>query len=264
LRNNTRNPLYILVPVHNEEKTVYRVLENILHADISEFNLGKQIILVDDGSTDRTLEQIEKFQKDHPDAPIILRRMDQNLGKGSAIREGLAYCQKDEGIVIIQDGDLEYSPDEYPILLKPLAAGLTRVVYGSRWIYAGPMSKSGWLYTLGGWLENQYLKMLYRCNISDVATCYKVMPAGLMKALDLESTGFEFCPEVTAKLLNRGETILEVPITYRARKKKEGKKIKWTDFFIAIYTLTRLRFMGDKLKPVSGRKPKSRNQREKE
>ncbi len=243
MRETLSKPLYILIPVYNEQATVYRLLENVAGTDISEFGLALRIIVIDDGSTDDTRTQIERFTRDYPDAPVTRLRFPENRGKGRAIREGLGLCEDAEGIVLIQDADLEYDPQQYPLLLKPLAVGLTRVVYGSRWIFPGPMSKSGLLYTFGGWLLNQYLKILYRTNISDIATCYKVMPAGLLKSLDLKCNGFEFCPEVTAKLLNRGETVLEVPIDYQARKKSDGKKISWRDFFIAVYTLTRIRLL---------------------
>jgi len=238
-----QRPLYVLIPVYNEQETVYRLLEKVMGVDVSKFGLTIRMVVVDDGSKDGTWEEVEKFIREHPDAPVTRGRLKKNQGKGRAIREGLALCEDDEGIVLIQDADLEYYPEQYPSLIKPIVSGLTRVVYGSRWIFPGRMSKSGWLYTFGGWLENQYLKMLYRTNISDIATCYKVMSAGLMKSLNLRCDGFEFCPEVTAKLLNRGENIMEVPIDYKARKKSEGKKIKWTDFFIAVYTLTRIRLL---------------------
>ncbi|MFC1888874.1 glycosyltransferase family 2 protein [Thermodesulfobacteriota bacterium] len=231
--------MYIIMPCYNEERTVYDILEQCLAVDLSLFRFEKAIIIVDDGSTDRSRDEVARFVRDYPGAPIRTIRLDRNRGKGYAIRKALELC--DGGYMIIQDADLEYSPSQYPELLKPIFDGVADVVYGSRWIHSGPMSKSGWLYALGGWLENVYLHLLYRTNISDIATCYKVMSTSLLKRLDLECKGFEFCPEVTAKLLNRSMTIMEVPIQYKARKKREGKKIRWIDFFKAIGVLTKVR-----------------------
>ena len=234
-----RESLYIMIPCYNEERTIYTILEKCLAVNVALLGLEKQVVLVDDGSTDGSPAEIDRFLCDHPDAPIRLIRLERNRGKGFAIR--MALERSGDGIVIIQDADLEYQPSQYPDLLKPIVDGIADVVYGSRWIYSGPISRSGWLYALGGWLENVYLHLLYRTNISDIATCYKVMPAGLLKSLDLECEGFEFCPEVTAKLLRRGIPIVEVPIQYEARKKRDGKKIGWVDFFKAIHTLTKIR-----------------------
>ncbi len=235
-----RQPLFIIIPCFNEEKTVYTLLQWCLNVDLKSLGLQKHLIVVDDGSTDESPQEIQRFMQDHPEAPINLLTLSKNHGKGYAIRHALNQCVG--GIVIIQDADLEYSPEQYPAILEPIVRGVSDVVYGSRWIYPGAMSMSGIIYFLGGWLENLYLHLLYRTNISDIATCYKAFRTDLLKSLELECTGFEFCPEVTAKLLNRGITIIEEPIRYKARKKHEGKKISWIDFFIAIFTLTRIHF----------------------
>ncbi len=238
--NNQRTTLYILVPAYNEQNTICQLLKKVIAVDLSRFDLALRVVVIDDGSQDATWEKIEAFINNNPDAPITSRRLKDNQGKGHAIRKALTLCENDEGIVIIQDADLEYNPNQYPRLIRPILSGNAGVVFGSRWMPPGPTTRPGGFYALGGWLVNQYVKILYRENISDVGTCYKAMPVKLMKGLNLECNGFEFCPEVTAKLLNRDITIAEVPIDYRARKKSEGKKIRWHDFFPAIYTLTKV------------------------
>jgi dolichol-phosphate mannosyltransferase len=235
-------PVHVIIPCYNEERTVYRVLESCVSVDVGRLNYDKRLLVVDDGSTVRSAAEIERFMRERPEAPVRLIRLERNRGKGMAIRAALDECE--DGVTLIQDADLEYSPEDYCLLLEPIRYGLANVVYGSRWTYPGTLRTSGWLYSLGGYLENVYLHALYRTNISDIATCYKVMRTDLMKRLDLQCNGFEFCPEATAKLLELGETILEVPIRYNARKKIEGKKISWIDFFIAIWTLSRIRFAG--------------------
>ena len=231
--------LSIIIPCYNERATVARLLANVAAVDLSAIGMDKEILLVDDGSTDGTTQEIQRFAQEHPQAPLRVLTHPHNRGKGAAIRTALAEARGE--VTLIQDADLEYTPDDYPHLLQPILAGVTRVVYGSRWL-APKLPISGPLYTLGGWLENKYLRLLYRTNITDIATCYKVARTDLLRDLRLEAEGFEFCPEVTARLLNRHEMIVEVPITYRPRKKHEGKKIRWTDFFIALYTLTKIRF----------------------
>jgi len=239
-KSDQPEPLFIIIPCFDEEKTIYRLLEKCRDVDVTPLGLRKKIILVDDGSADGSPQEIERFRNDNPDTHLCLLTLQNNRGKGYAIRHALEMCEG--GIVIIQDADFEYYPEQFPLVLEPVVRGMSDVAYGSRWINPGAMSVSGALYFLGGWLENRYLHLLYRTNISDIATCYKAFRTDLIKTLDLECTGFEFCPEVTAKLLNRGVKIIETPIKYKARKKHEGKKIGWLDFVVAIYTLTRLRF----------------------
>ncbi len=230
--------LSIIIPCYNERATVTRLLENVAAADLSVLGLDKEILLVDDGSTDGTAEELRRFAQENPQAPLRVLTHRRNRGKGAAIRTALTEARGE--VTLIQDADLEYTPNDYPHLLQPILAGVTRVVYGSRWL-APTLPISGPLYTLGGWLENKYLQLLWRTNVTDIATCFKVVTTDLLRELRLEAEGFEFCPEVTAKLLNRRELIVEVPIAYRPRKKHEGKKIRWTDFFVALYTLTKIR-----------------------
>lgn len=231
--------LSILIPVYNEASTVAPLLSRVVDTDLSRLSLTREIVVVDDGSTDDSAARVEEFLRARPEAPVRLLRHPVNRGKGAAVITALAAATGD--ICLIQDADLEYDPGDYPRLLAPLLAGVSRVVYGSRWI-APRIPMSGPLYALGGWLENRFLRLLYRTNVTDIATCYKVLDTALLRDLRLEATGFEFCPEVTAKLLNRHETIIEVPINYQPRHKRDGKKIRWPDFFIALYTLCRVKF----------------------
>lgn len=228
----------IIIPCYNEERTIYELLRRVVSQDIFEHKLEREIIVVDDGSTDKSKDEIEKFIEAHKNENITLISYKPNRGKGTAIREALKIAKGD--IVLIQDADLEYDPSDYPKLLVPILSGTAQVVYGSRWI-APTMKISGPLYALGGWLENRFLHLLYRTNISDIATGYKVFKSDLLKSLDLQCKRFEFCPEVTTKLLNRNIPIIEVPINYQPRTKKEGKKIKWTDFIVAIYTILKVK-----------------------
>ena len=228
----------ILIPCYNEERTIYELLSRVVAQDLSSLGLEREIIVVDDGSTDSSRQRIERFIEDHPGESVKLISYSPNRGKGYAIRKALDVASGD--IILIQDADLEYDPSDYRELLKPIVSGVAPVVYGSRWI-AKEMPISGPLYAVGGWLENKFLRTLYRTNLTDIATGYKVFRAEIIRSLNLECEGFEFCPEVTAKLLNRGVRIIEVPIKYRPRKKREGKKINWKDFFKAIYTIARVR-----------------------
>jgi glycosyltransferase involved in cell wall biosynthesis len=227
----------IVIPCYNEGRTVYELLSRVA-AQPMPGGVDREIIVVDDGSRDDSLAAIRRFAAERPEVPLTILPGERNRGKGHAIRRALQVVRGE--VVIIQDADLEYDPADYPALVMPIVLGLAPVVYGSRWL-APTMPMSGTLYSLGGWLENKFLHLLYRTNISDIATGYKAFRADVIKGLDLACEGFEFCPEVTAKLLNRKLTILEVPIRYRPRTKSEGKKIRWTDFFHALATIVRVR-----------------------
>jgi glycosyltransferase involved in cell wall biosynthesis len=161
----------------------------------------------------------------------------RNQGKGQAIRTALGKVSGD--IILIQDGDLEYDPEDYPRLIRPILRGESRVVYGSRVLGKNPSSYLRYYY--GGRLLSFVANLIYGIRITDEPTCYKVFDAPLLKGLDLACTGFEFCPEVTAKISRLGERILEVPISYNPRSIKDGKKIRWVDGLIAIRTLLRYR-----------------------
>jgi len=222
----------IIIPVYNEAATIEEILKRVIDVDLDH---DKEIFVVDDGSTDDTKLLLASLP-----AQIKVLRHTKNLGKGTAIRTALEQITGD--IVIIQDADLEYNPSDYPALIAPIFEGKTDVVYGSRWLENRhppiPVNR----FIIGGrfitWLANT----LYGAGITDEATCYKVFRASLIKNLDLRCKGFEFCPEITAKVILSGYNIYEVPISYNPRKAEEGKKLRVYDGLIAVATLFRCRF----------------------
>lgn len=222
--------LSVVIPCYNEARHISQVLAAVEAVDIE-----KEIIVVDDGSTDGTPKVLEEYDKQKI---ITLHLSQKNFGKGAAIRTGLNYVTGD--IVIIQDADLEYDPSQYPLLIEPILKGEADVVYGSRFLGSIENMK------IQNRIANQLLKwlanILYGLRITDEATCYKAFKTEVIKSLPLKSTRFEFCPEVTAKLAKRKIKIVEIPIKYVARTTDEGKKIRWTDFFTAVWTLIKYKF----------------------
>jgi dolichol-phosphate mannosyltransferase len=225
--------LSIIIPCYNEASTIVELLARVERADIGD--VGKQIIIVDDGSTDGTRALLAAHAARHT---VVLQP--RNMGKGASIRRGLEEVRGD--IVIIQDADLEYNPDNYRALIEPILAGRSRVVYGSRERNANNRLHSGIGFYAGGKFLSALTNLLYGSDITDEPTCYKVFESSLLRGIPLACTRFEFCPEVTAKVLRRGIRIEEVPIDYFPRKKHEGKKINWRDGVEAVWTLLRLRF----------------------
>ncbi|MDO8586822.1 MAG: glycosyltransferase family 2 protein [Armatimonadota bacterium] len=223
--------LSVIIPYFNEARHITRVLDAV-----REESTPKEIIVVDDGSTDDTARIVEDYNKRHP---VVIHSSEVNAGKGAAIRAGLQYVTGD--IVIIQDADMEYDPSQYPALIEPIVDGEADVVYGSRFLgnIEGMKLRNRLANYILAWTAN----LLYRANITDEATCYKAFKADLVKSLPLRCNRFEFCPEVTARIRKRGIKIKEVPINYRGRNVAEGKKIKWTDFFSAVWTLVKYRFV---------------------
>jgi len=223
--------LSIIIPAYNEETTLRTVVNRIKDVQLT---VEQEIILIDDGSTDGTRSLIEDVVKD---GKIRACFHQANCGKGAAVRTGIREASGE--IILIQDADLEYDPADYPKLIEPIIRGQTRVVYGSR--IKGGNPGSYFRYYWGGRLLSFLTNLIYGTHITDEPTCYKVFEAGLLKGLELECHGFEFCPEVTAKVNRLGERIIEVPISYNPRSIGEGKKIRWTDGLIAIWTLWRFR-----------------------
>ncbi|MCS7249853.1 MAG: glycosyltransferase family 2 protein [candidate division WOR-3 bacterium] len=210
----------VIIPVYNEENTIEEII-----AKIKEVPIEKEIIVVDDGSYDRTKEILRNIK----DIKSIF--FDKNQGKGSAIRAGLKLATGD--IIIIQDADLEYNPFDYPKLIKPfLKYGKNIAVYGSRFKGGGRFL---FLSRLANIILNFFTNLFFGSKISDMETCYKVLPREIMLSLNLKSKRFEIEPEITAKLLKKKIRIIEVPISYQARK--AGKKIKAKDGIIALFTL---------------------------
>ena len=222
--------LSVIIPVYNEKSTIIKIIERVKDVPIE-----KEIIVVDDGSTDGTRETLHNLHS--PDLKIILK--EKNEGKGAAIREGLKYLTGD--VVVIQDADLEYNPEDWIKMLKIMEGEKAEVVYGSRVLGKG--EKSSIAFYLGGRFLSLLTNFLYRTRITDEPTCYKMFRTDLIKSIELKCKGFEFCPEVTAKIARKGYKIYEVPVSYKPRKIKEGKKIRWKDGLVAIYTLLKYRII---------------------
>jgi len=218
--------LSVVIPAYNEGRTVGEIVERVL-----ALPMEKEVIVVDAGSTDSTAAVLKELGRKHPEMTVVT--LSESLGKGSALRAGFARVRGE--VILVQDADLEYDPEDYPALLAALEKPGAEMVYGSRIIGKnphGPMS-----YFLGGWVISLLTSLLFRTHISDEPTGYKVFPRELLDTIHLESRGFEFCPEITAKALRLGYTIREVPIRYHPRGLAEGKKIRWTDGLKAVYTL---------------------------
>jgi dolichol-phosphate mannosyltransferase len=235
----------VLVPVYNEAAHLDELLRAI-HAS----PVKKEIIIVDDGSTDGTREKLRTM----PLAEVVTVVFhEKNCGKGAAIRTALEYARGE--YVLIQDSDLEYDPQDYAALLRPLEQGLADVVYGVR----PDRPERGLRFFLGAKLLTHLTNLLYGAGIHDEATCYKVFRRSLLAQISLECHRFEFCPEVTAKLCRMGKRIAEVPVSYTPRSAGEGKKIRHSDGWLAIWTLLRYRFgrRGDWAKALGGTKPQA-------
>lgn len=224
--------LSVLMPAYNEAATLPHVVERVMAVPVE-----KEVIVVDDGSTDSTWQVIQELAARWPNAVRPLRH-DRNRGKGAALQTAAGHITGD--VVIIQDADLEYDPADYPRLLEPFASPEVQVVYGSRNLGRNP--RSSWSFYWGGRLLSWLANLLYGSRITDEATGYKAFRADLFRRLGIQSAGFEFCPEVTAKILRQGISIHEVSISYRPRSRSEGKKISWRDGLIAIWTLVKYRF----------------------
>ena len=229
--------LSIIIPAYNEEKTILTILDKVCSVSLIE-NTKKEIIVVDDGSKDRTKDLVIDY-KHKTDVDIRLIACAVNQGKGAAIRTGIQQATGD--FVIIQDADLEYDPEDYNLLLPELINNKAEVIYGSRFLMKeNKHSYQSFYY--GGLLVTIFTNLLFAQHLTDEPTCYKAFRADFLKSIPLSCTGFEFCPEVTAKTAKRGIKIKEVPIHYYPRSIEEGKKIRWTDGLEALWTLLKYRF----------------------
>lgn len=224
--------LSVLIPIYNEKNTIDELIRRV-----REVAIDKELILVDDGSKDGTRDLLKKYESDE-DVTVVYHKVNQ--GKGAAIRTAINHVKGD--IVIIQDADLEYDPNDYPALIAPIAAGTEKVIYGSRFL--DPDNRhSYWSYYIGGQLVTYITNLLYNQRLTDEPTCYKVFEADFLRSIKLNCTQFEFCPEVTAKVAKRGIKIRELPIHYYPRSMDEGKKISWLDGVEAIWVLLKYRFI---------------------
>ncbi len=217
----------VIIPVFNEAKTLEEVIKKV-----EVLNIEKEIIAVDDGSTDGSLDVLNKLADEER---IKFIRHQKNLGKGAAIKSGLKIASGD--IIIIQDADLETDPQDFYRLIKPIENGETRVVFGHR-----TAKKPASIYWWGGKTVSLITRLLYGGNVKDVNNGYKVMTRDLWRDLDLKSDRFQICEEITAKLLRRKEKIIQVPTQYFPRTKKQGKKLGFKDGIISIITLLKFRF----------------------
>jgi dolichol-phosphate mannosyltransferase len=230
----SRDTISIIIPMYNERAYVGQILERVRSAPLPA-NFSREIIIVDDGSTDGTTTLLENLNGDRT---LKVHHSVLNFGKGTAIRVGLHYATGD--IVLVQDGDLEYDPSEYTKLLQPLVDGKADVVYGSRFL--GHLSGMRWQNYLANRILTFLANVLYGANITDEATGYKAFRREALLKAGLKCKRFEFCPEVTAKVRKLGFRIAEVPITYEGRTAQQGKKIKFSDGLQAIWTLILYRF----------------------
>jgi len=229
----TLTPLIsIVVPVYNEARTVAAVIERLIAIDLPA---AREILVVNDGSTDGTREVLDAVAR-HPELRII--HAPKNGGKGSAIRIG--FSQASGTIVAIQDADLELDPAQIADLVKPILDGKTGVVYGSRFLAGRP--DAPWLSIFANQVLTGTTNVLFGGRLTDMETCYKVMTTPIAKSLNLESNRFDIEPEITAKLLRSGHSILELPIRFEPRSRAQGKKIGWKDGVRAIQVLLKYRF----------------------
>ena len=231
--------LSVLIPVYNEERTLEEVVRRV-----RSIELPKEVILVDDGSKDRSREILTQLQQQSERAPDPLNEVriffqPVNQGKGAAIKVALDHARGD--VIIIQDADLEYDPHDYPALLEPIERGLADVVYGTRFAGGGAHRVLFFWHSLGNRMLTLVSNMLTNLNLSDMEVGYKMFRAEVLKSIKLESKRFGFEPEVTLKLAKKGYRFYEVPISYHGRTYQEGKKITWKDGVSALYYMLRFR-----------------------
>lgn len=219
--------LSVIMPVYNEARTIEKVVD-----EIRSVPLEKEIIIVDDASVDGTRDILRQVGMRYPEIKIVYSQ--PNRGKGFVIQHGFRFASGD--VVLIQDADLEYDPRDYLGILEPYGQG-AQVVYGSR--FMGACERMSALQLFANKLFNLMTNLIHRAHLTDTCTCYKSFKAEIIKSLPLQSNGFEICHEINAKLLRRRYKIVEVPIRYRARTHKEGKKVNWKVFFTSISAILR-------------------------
>jgi glycosyltransferase involved in cell wall biosynthesis len=225
--------LSIIIPAYNEAKTIHLILDKVRSVQLPA-SIEKELIVVDDYSSDGTIEKVQAYALAHPDLPIKIDHHEKNRGKGAALHTGIQMATGD--YIIIQDADLEYDPEEYNLLLQPILGGHADVVYGSRFMGGKPHRILFFWHSIGNRWLTQLSNMFTDLNLTDMETCYKMFRADILKGLSLREQRFGFEPEVTAKIARiKGIRIYEVGISYYGRTYEEGKKIGWRDGFWAIW-----------------------------
>jgi glycosyltransferase involved in cell wall biosynthesis len=234
--------LSIIMPAFNEEPTIHLILDRV-HAVQLTNNVEKEIIIVNDYSTDNTKGAIERYMNENPQVPITYYEHEKNMGKGAALHTGIAKATGE--YLVIQDADLEYDPEEYNDLLKPVLNGFADVVYGSRFQGSNPHRILFYWHTIGNNFLTQLSNMFTNLNLTDMETCYKMFDTKIIQSLSLQEKRFGFEPEVTAKISRISNIrIYEVGISYYGRTYEEGKKIGWKDGVRAIYCIMKYAAFG--------------------
>jgi glycosyltransferase involved in cell wall biosynthesis len=231
--------LSIIIPCYNEGPTIYKILDKIKAVTLINA-IEKEIIIVNDFSSDNTVESIQNYIQNNQELNIVFEQHKKNLGKGAALHTGINLASGD--LIIIQDADLEYDPEEYNILLKPFLDGVADVVYGSRFIGGKPHRILFFWHSIGNKFLTFLSNMMTNLNLTDMETCYKMFRADILKSIQLKEKRFGFEPEVTAKISKIPKIrIYEIGISYYGRTFEEGKKIGWKDGFRAIYCILKYR-----------------------
>ncbi|HEY3242714.1 MAG TPA: glycosyltransferase family 2 protein [Phycisphaerae bacterium] len=231
--------LSVVIPVYNEVATLEELVSRVIAVNIG---MEREVILVDDGSTDGTRDLYPRITARWPRERIVAQLQDRNRGKGAALRTGFGLTTGD--IVIIQDADLEYDPQDFPRLLKPLLDGKADVVYGSRFIGGQPHRVLLFWHMVGNRFLTMLSNMFTNLNLTDMETCYKVFRGDVIRGMKLVSDGFNIEPEITARVSRGGWRVYEVGISYAGRDYTEGKKITWRDGVKALVAIIRFRYFG--------------------
>jgi glycosyltransferase involved in cell wall biosynthesis len=238
------NTLSILIPAYNEGRTIHLILDKVKSVILPE-GIQKEIIIVNDYSSDNTVEKVKEYKSNNPSLNIQLYSQEKNKGKGAAIHKAIELATGD--YLIVQDADLEYDPEEYNVLLKPILSGFADVVYGSRFIGGNPHRILFFWHSIGNKVLTTLSNMLSNLNLTDMETCYKLIRSDIAKSLTLKEKRFGFEPELTAKLSRVPDIrIYEVGISYYGRTYEEGKKIGWRDGFRAIYCILKYNIFSKK------------------